>query len=158
MISINVEKELNSPFGKMNLMFSQNIEQGELVTLFGKSGAGKTTTLRIIAGLQKPDIGKIQINEKVLLDTSKKISIPPQKRNISLVFQNYALFPNMNILDNLSFALQKNQNKKILTELIEIMELGELQNQFPAQLSGGQQQRVAFARALVQQPKLLLLD
>ena len=158
MIEISIEKKLNSPFGSMLLQVEQNTSKGEFVAFYGKSGVGKTSTLRILAGLLRPEKGKIIINGNVLLDLDKRIYLPPQKRKIGFVFQDYALFPNMTVFENLSFALQKNQSKKILDELIEIMEIGTLQNQYPSKLSGGQQQRVALARALVQKPELLLLD
>lgn len=158
MIDLFIQKKLNAPHGNMLLDIQCQIESKQLVTLYGKSGVGKTSTLRILAGLLQPDFGKISIDGNVLLDTAHKINLPPQKRKIGLVFQDYALFPNMTIFDNLSFALQKNQDKKILDELIEIMELGDLKNQKPYKLSGGQKQRTALARALVQKPKLLLLD
>lgn len=158
MIKIDIHKKLSAFAGEMKLHIQCQIKKGELVTLYGESGAGKTSTLRILAGLLKPDKGEITVNEVSWADTKNNFFLAPQKRNIGYVFQDYALFPNMSVLQNLEFASDKGQNKKVITELIEMMELGDLQNRKPQTLSGGQQQRVALARALVRKPKLLLLD
>ncbi|WP_297693018.1 ABC transporter ATP-binding protein [uncultured Eudoraea sp.] len=158
MIKIDVHKKLRAFDSEMNFHIQCQIKKGELVTLYGESGAGKTSTLRILAGLLKPDKGEITINEVSWIDTKNKIFLAPQKRNIGYVFQDYALFPNMSVLQNLEFASGKGQNKKVITELIEMMELGDLQNRKPQTLSGGQQQRVALSRALVRKPDVLLLD
>ena len=158
MIKLSIQKKLNAPFGEMMLQFQAEIEQGQFVTIYGKSGVGKTSTLRILAGLFTPDKGKIIVNGSTWLDTEKGINISPQKRKVGFVFQDYALFPNMTVKENLLFALQKKQDKRIVHDLIEIIELGELQHRKPSTLSGGQQQRVALARALVQRPTLLMLD
>ncbi|UCD60525.1 MAG: ATP-binding cassette domain-containing protein [Flavobacteriaceae bacterium] len=158
MIKIDVHKKLRAFDSEMNFHIQCQIKKGELVTLYGESGAGKTSTLRILAGLLKPDKGEITINEASWIDTKNKIFLAPQKRNIGYVFQDYALFPNMSVLQNLEFASGKGQNKKVITELIEMMELGDLQNRKPQTLSGGQQQRVALSRALVRKPDVLLLD
>ena len=135
-----------------------NIAKEKLVTLYGKSGAGKTSFLKIIAGLLNPDRGFIKVDDNIWLDTDKDLNLRPQKRNIGFVFQEYALFPNMTVKENLIFAMAKDQNKKIIQELIEIVDLGDLQNRKPNTLSGGQKQRVALARALVQKPQILMLD
>ncbi|MEO1263325.1 MAG: ATP-binding cassette domain-containing protein [Bacteroidota bacterium] len=158
MFDISINKKLNAASGEMHLAFSCQIEQGQLVTLYGKSGVGKTSILRILAGLMEPDEAYISAGHKIWVDTKKNINLKPQKRKIGFVFQDYALFPNMTIKENLTFALVKNQDKKIIGELIDIMELGELQHRKPTTLSGGQKQRVALARALVQRPVLLMLD
>lgn len=158
MIELSIHKKLMSTSGAMLLQINTSIEKGSFITLYGKSGAGKTSILRILAGLLSPDKGKIIVNSTTWLDTEKSINLSPQKRKIGLVFQDYALFPNMSVKENLEFALNKNVQKNIISELIEIVELGELQNRKPYTLSGGQKQRVALARALVQKPELLLLD
>lgn len=158
MIKIDIHKSLSASDGQMNLRIKCEIEKGELVTLYGESGAGKTSTLRIIAGLLKPDKGEIIIDNTRWVDTKTKTFLSPQNRNIGYVFQDYALFPNMTVLQNLEFASNKGQNKKVITDLIDMMELGDLQNRKPQTLSGGQQQRVALARALVRKPDILLLD
>lgn len=158
MIQINLEKKLRAPAGEMLLSVDFSIEKGMLIGLFGKSGAGKTSLLRMIAGLLRPDKGLLKVHDQVWVNTSRKLFLKPQKRNVGVVFQDYALFPNMNVRQNLAFALRKGQNPKVIDELIDITALGELQKRKPHQLSGGQQQRVALARAIVQKPEVLLLD
>ncbi|WP_411028828.1 ABC transporter ATP-binding protein [Spongiimicrobium sp. 3-5] len=158
MILINIQKDLHAASGDMTLRLDLHIKPGQLVTLYGSSGAGKTSMLRILSGLLKPEKGTITVNGKVWFDAEKKINLKPQERNIGYVFQDYALFPNMTVLQNLEFGLIKNKDHKIVSELIAIMELGDLQHRKPETLSGGQKQRVALARALVQQPDILLLD
>jgi molybdate transport system ATP-binding protein len=158
MISLSFQKKLWSSSGDMLLKVDLDIDTGKFITLYGESGAGKTSLFRIFAGLLAPDEGRIIVNGTTWLDTSKNINLPSQKRKIGFLFQDYALFPNMTVKENLYFALQHNQDKKIVKELIEIIELGELQNRKPDSISGGQKQRVALARALVQKPSILLLD
>lgn len=158
MITLRIQKTLQAAQGEMLLDLELAIKRGQLVTLYGPSGAGKTSTLRILSGLLQPDNGQIIVNDVTWLDTSKKINLPPQRRKIGYVFQDYALFPNMTVLQNLEFALGPKGDKSILKALINTVELGNLQDRKPTTLSGGQKQRVALARALVQQPEILLLD
>ncbi|MEP7231568.1 MAG: ATP-binding cassette domain-containing protein [Ginsengibacter sp.] len=158
MIQISLQKKLLAANGVMQLDVDIEIEQGTFITLYGNSGAGKTSILRMIAGLMQPDKGSIIINEKYWLDTGKGISLKPQQRKTGFVFQDYALFPNMTVKENLMYALEKGQNKETVSELINIIELEDLQNRKPEELSGGQKQRVALARALVRKPGILMLD
>jgi sulfate transport system ATP-binding protein len=134
-----------------------SIEKGKLIALLGPSGSGKTTILRMIAGLETPDSGNIIIDGKVVND------VPPSKRGIGFVFQNYALFRYKTVFDNIAFGLKVNKWKKAdikdrVNELIELVGLKGMEKRYPNQLSGGQRQRVAFARALASNPELLLLD
>jgi len=158
MIAFKIQKKLQSAAGEMLLNLDFEIKENEFVTLYGASGSGKTTTLRLLSGLTEANEGFIKVKDAIWLDTKNKIQLPPQKRKIAYVFQDYALFPNMSVRENLSYALEKGQDKSIIEELLSLMELEQLQDQKPAQLSGGQKQRVALARALVQKPKILLLD
>lgn len=157
MIELDIQKQLHAAEGEMQLRLDLRIEKGQLVTLYGPSGSGKTSTLRILSGLMKPEQGKITVDGKVWFDSDKKVDLKPQKRNIGYVFQDYALFPHMTVLQNLEFAQNSGKNS-IIPQLVEIVGLGDLQHRKPDTLSGGQQQRVALARALVQQPEILLLD
>lgn len=158
MIEFKISKKLQSASGEMILDLDFQVKENDFVTLYGASGSGKTTTLQILSGLMNPDKGIVKVKDTFWLNTNSKINLPPQKRKIGYVFQDYTLFPNMSIQENLLFALEKGQDKAIVDELLQTMELVSLQHQKPNQLSGGQQQRVALARALVRQPDILLLD
>jgi len=156
-LSISITKAMLTSEGKTNLEVDAQISGNELLCLFGHSGAGKTTILRILAGLTKPDKGRIVFNDTVWFDSDRKINLPPQERNVGYMFQDYALFPNMTVEKNISFA-QKEKNKEEVDKLMELFDLQILKNQHPAKLSGGQKQRVALARALAAKPNVLLLD
>jgi molybdate transport system ATP-binding protein len=158
MIQATISKKLIAAKGEMYLDVDLGIGTGEIVALYGASGAGKTSILRMLCGLTLPDKGLIKVYGQTWFDTANKINLRPQQRNVGIVFQDYALFPNMTVKENLMFALDKKQSPAIVDELLELMELTKLHNVKPALLSGGQQQRVALARALVRKPKLLLLD
>lgn len=158
MIDLTFDKHLNSSDGEICLGIDLQIASGEFVALFGKSGAGKTTILRILAGLLEPEAGRIIVDGECWLDTSARFSLPPQKRHVGFVFQDYALFPNMSVEGNLLYALESKQDRARVEEILEVMELGVLRKERPERLSGGQKQRVALARALVRNPKILLLD
>jgi molybdate transport system ATP-binding protein len=152
MIKINIQKLLHGSNGQMNLDINLDIKQGEFLALAGFSGSGKTTLLRILAGLEEAN-GSIKIDDSIWLD--EKFCLSPQKREIGFVFQDYALFPNYSVLDNLLYV---NKDKKLANDLLEITELSELKNRLPQTLSGGQKQRVSLCRALMNRPKLLLMD
>lgn len=158
MIKYNVSKALLTVHGEMTLHLDLEIPSGQFLTLYGESGVGKTTTLRMLSGLLKPDSGEITVNNQVWYNSKQKVHCSPQNRKVGVVFQDYALFPNMTVYENLEFALGKQKKQSIIDELISIMELNRLKDRKPETLSGGQKQRVALARALVQQPQILLLD
>ncbi len=152
MIEISIEKELLGSLGKMDLCVDLQIEKQSFVALSGQSGSGKTTLLRILAGLEKAK-GRISVDQEVWLD--QNVYRVPQKRGIGFVFQDYALFPNMSVLENLLFV---KKDKVLAEQLLEMTELGELAHRKPATLSGGQKQRVSLCRAMMNRPKLLLMD
>ena len=158
MIDFALEKKLHTSDGNMQLSITCEIERGQLISLYGSSGAGKTSVLRMLAGFMKPDKGFIKINNGVWFDASKRINIEPQQRSIGFVFQDYALFPNMNVKENIAFALSKHDAKDIVDELLELTALTNFADRKIDTLSGGQKQRVALARAIAKRPSLLLLD
>lgn len=158
MISFSAHKLLQTSEGKLPLDVSFHLNKGDFMALYGNSGAGKTTILRILAGLTSSTNSYIKVDGEIWDDSEKKIHQSIQKRAVGFVFQDFALFPNLTVKENLTFALQKGDDKNIVEELMEIMEIQGLSNSKPQNLSGGQKQRVALARAIVRKPKILLLD
>jgi spermidine/putrescine transport system ATP-binding protein len=152
-------EELHKEFGPVTAVESIDLHMppGEFFTMVGPSGCGKTTTLRMIAGFERPTSGRI------LLDGNDVAQTPPHKRNVNTVFQSYALFPHLSVADNVAFGLKykkasKSDKKRAVAEMLELVQLGGFERRKPHELSGGQQQRVALARALVLRPRVLLLD
>lgn len=152
-------KNINKYFGKNHVIKNVNLnfEKGHFITFLGPSGCGKTTLLRMIAGFYEPDEGEILLNGKNIE------RVPPYDRNTAMVFQEYALFPHMNVFDNVSYGLRvkkkpKDEIEKRVKQALSLMQLEGMEKRFPNQMSGGQQQRVAVARALVMNPEVLLLD
>ncbi|WP_432404308.1 ABC transporter ATP-binding protein [Wukongibacter sp. M2B1] len=139
--------------------FSIDIEKGEIISILGQSGSGKSTVLRLMAGLEVPSSGTIKVDNESMVDDSKFVL--PEKRGIGMVFQDYALFPHMTVAQNINFGL-KNMNKKDkeirLKEVLKLIDMEKFHARYPYELSGGQQQRVALARAIAPKPSLLLLD
>jgi len=152
MIKIDIHKKLHGSNGEMDLDVNLEIKQGDFVALSGQSGSGKTTLLRILAGLEEAR-GTLKIEDKIWLDD--KLNLSTQKREIGFVFQDYALFPNMSVEDNLLFV---NADRELADHLLKMTELNELKKRLPNSLSGGQKQRVSLCRALMNKPKLLLMD
>jgi iron(III) transport system ATP-binding protein len=141
------------------------VHEGEFCVLLGPSGCGKTTTLRCVAGLERPDEGEIEIGETLVSSPAKRIYVPTEKRAIGMVFQSYAIWPHMSVFQNVAFPLtqgQKRYGREVVAERVRralrLVRLQELENRPATDLSGGQQQRVAMARALVTEPKILLMD
>lgn len=161
MVEVSLElKEIKKSFTEGEAVLdniSLEISKGEFITLLGSSGCGKTTTLRIIAGLEQPDAGS------VWLDGREVTGLEPNQRDVNTVFQNYALFPHMNVAENIGYGLKlkkvpKSEIRKKVSQMLELVQLEGYEKRKPSELSGGQKQRVAIARALVNNPKVLLLD
>ncbi|EAK7578809.1 sulfate/molybdate ABC transporter ATP-binding protein [Campylobacter coli] len=155
MIKIDIKLPINTVKGKKQLELNTCLKANEITAIFGESGAGKTTLLKIIAGLIKPEFGRIEVGDELWFDTQKNVNLAIQKRKIGFVFQDYALFPNMSVKENISYAATSKQKAE---ELLSLMNLENLAKIYPKNLSGGQAQRVALARALAREPQILLLD
>jgi molybdate transport system ATP-binding protein len=155
MLKVDIKKKLN----KFTLEVAFNVST-ETLAILGPSGCGKSMTLKCIAGVETPDEGYIELNNRVLFDSSKKINLTPQQRRVGYLFQNYALFPNMTVEQNIAAAIKGDRKTKenIVAEKIKAFYLEGLEKQYPSQLSGGQQQRVALARLMAQNPDILMLD
>ncbi len=156
MLSVRIKKKIGS-----FTLDADFVCDNEILGLLGASGCGKSMTLRCVAGIQKPDSGRIVLNDRVLFDSEKKINLPPQERRVGYLFQQYALFPNMTVAGNIEaglHALPKQQRAPIVADMIRRFHLEELEDHHPAQLSGGQQQRTALARIFGGSPDILLMD
>ena len=158
-----VLRGLTKAFGKLTVVDSVDLalEEGEFVSLLGPSGCGKTTTLRMIAGFLEPTSGTIEMDGKLI--SSPGSVMPPERRQMSMIFQSYAIWPNMTVEENVSFGLKlrklpSEEVRRRTAEILEIVQMSHLAGRYPAELSGGQQQRVALARAIVVKPSVLLLD
>lgn len=158
-------KNLTKTFGSVNAVdkLDLTIEDRDFVTLLGPSGCGKTTTLRMISGLETPTVGEISIGGKVVFSSEKQINLSPDKRDVGLLFQNYALWPHMTVYQNIAFGLEnmkwsKEEIRKRVKEMGDLVKISDLLDRYPSELSGGQQQRVAIARTLAPNPMVLLMD
>lgn len=155
-IYVDISKKLGN--FDLKTQFSSN---HEILGILGSSGCGKSMTLKCIAGIVTPDEGEIVLNDKILFSSKKKINLTPQKRNIGLMFQNYALFPNMTVGQNIGIGIQeRNEAKKskIINYYLDLLQIADFKNKYPSQLSGGQQQRVSLARMMAKNPDILMLD
>ena len=156
MLEVQIYKKLAEFDLDVSFQVNNNI-----LGLMGASGSGKSMTLKCIAGIETPDHGRIVLNNRVLFDSEKKINVPIQKRNVGYMFQSYALFPNMNVYENISVGLKARKVKDVDIVVQKVMQqfrIRELASRYPKQLSGGQRQRVALARLIAYEPDLLLLD
>ena len=152
-LEVDITKKLDGFF--MHMQFRA---EREIFAILGASGCGKSMTLKCIAGIEKPDEGRIVLDGKVLFDSEKKINLPPQKRKVGYMFQDYALFPHMNVVQNIEEGMRKRPDRCRTESLIRQFQLEGLEKKIPGQLSGGQKQRVAMARMLAAEPELILLD
>lgn len=158
MIDIRLHKKLKGASGPIPLELDIHLQKGDFVGIYGPSGAGKSSVLRMLAGLMQPDSGFVGVNGEIWYDSKNGRHLAPRHRHIGMVFQEYSLFPNMSVRENLEFALDRSDDTGLVDDLLDSIGMRELANQRPAILSGGQKQRVALARAMIRRPTLLLLD
>ena len=163
-IDIDVHQFFRSGGHEFNLGIKFNCDE-DITVLFGQSGSGKSLLLKTIAGLQTPKSGKILINNRILFDSSMGINVPSRRRNVGYLFQDYALFPHLSVAENIGFSRRSLFSKALgkddfdrVQELLNVFQIEDLKNKYPADISGGQRQRVGLARALLQEPEILLLD
>ncbi|MGL4981405.1 MAG: sulfate/molybdate ABC transporter ATP-binding protein [Treponemataceae bacterium] len=156
---MSLDLVLKKSFNDFTLDLSFAVQSGEIIGLLGKSGSGKSLTLKMICGIIAPDEGSIILNQKVLFDSTDNVNLSPQKRNVGYLFQTYELFPKMSVKKNIVCGVKnKPSSKAFIDHVLKLLQIESLQNHFPHQLSGGQQQRVALARLLASQPQAILLD
>lgn len=158
MLSIKLTKQLGNVHEQLVLEVDLQLPEKKIISLTGPSGAGKTTILKLLAGLIEPMTGYISLGDQVWLDTQRKLNVVPQARKVGFVFQDSALFPNMTVEENLKFVLTNKKDSKELKDILQRMGITSLSSRYPHMLSGGEKQRVALARAVVRRPALLLLD
>jgi molybdate transport system ATP-binding protein len=149
-LKVSVKKNLNNFF--LDVEFSSEFP---VTALFAPSGSGKSLTLQAIAGLMKPDKGRIEVKGRVFFDSDKGVNLPPRKRRVGYLFQDYALFPHMTVIENIRYG---SRDEGLIKKLMKMLEIEEIQDRYPSEISGGQKQRVALARALATKPEILLLD
>ena len=158
MIKFDIHKQFKSHGKTVNIKLEATCEEGKIIAVYGKSGVGKSSLLRMLSGLTTPDEGLITVGNEVWYNSSQKKNIKTNRRNIGFLFQDYSLFPNMSVIKNILYGVEGEPDQELIDRIIAIGDLKDLLDRKPETLSGGQQQRVALARALVRKPKLLLLD
>ena len=158
MIKFDLHKQFKSHGSIINIDLEGECEEGKIIAVYGKSGVGKSSLLRMLSGLTEPDNGEIRVGSELWYDSNSKINLKTNKRSTGFLFQDYSLFPNINVMKNILYGVEGNPDQDLIDRIVEIGDLKELLDRKPETLSGGQQQRVALARAIVRKPKLLLLD
>lgn len=155
---MKLSSDIHVNLGSFRLDLAFEVEGGERLGLLGRSGSGKSMTLKSIAGIVRPDSGRIVLGERTLFDSEKKINLPSRERRVGYLFQSYALFDKMTVLENLKIGMKDKKQAAKTEEFLTLFQIGDLQKRYPHQLSGGQQQRVALARMMLSEPDLLMLD